>query len=64
VIGVRVLVGRDDQFFPVDLQRRIAADRLGVEADVIPGGHLLPLARPRRVADYLLETGHLSIADR
>ena len=64
-IGIRVLVGRDDRFFPVGLQRRVALDRLGVEADVIPGGHLLPLAQPRQVADYLLETRHLgSIADR
>lgn len=55
-IGIRVLVGRDDRFFPVDLQRRVARDRLGVEADVLPGGHLLPLAQPRQVADYLLET--------
>ena len=48
--------GRDDRFFPVALQRRVARDRVGVEADVLPGGHLLPLAQPRQVADYLLET--------
>ena len=58
-IGTRVLVGRDDRFFPVGLQRRVARERLGVEADVIPGGHLLPLAQPRQVADYLLETCRL-----
>ena len=55
-IETRVLAGRDDRFFPVGLQRRVARDRLGVEADVLPGGHLLPLAQPRRVADYLLHT--------
>jgi pimeloyl-ACP methyl ester carboxylesterase len=53
--GVRVLVGRDDRFFPVELQRQLARDRMGVEADVIPGGHLLPLAQPILVADYLLQ---------
>ena len=53
-IQIRVLAGRDDRFFPVDLQRRVARDRLGVEADVIPGGHLLPLAQPRLVAEYLM----------
>ena len=58
-IGIRVLVGRDDRFFPVGLQRRVARDRLGVEADVLTGGHLLPLAQPREVADYLLETCRL-----
>jgi hypothetical protein len=53
--GTRVLVGADDRFFPVGLQRRVARDRLGVEVDVLPGGHLLPLVQPRAVADYLLE---------
>ena len=53
-IAIRVLAGADDRFFPVDLQRRIARDRLGIEIDVLPGGHLLPLAKPRLVADYLL----------
>ena len=55
-ITIRVLVGADDRFFPVGLQRRVARDRLGVEADVLPGGHLLPLVQPRLVADYLLQT--------
>jgi hypothetical protein len=41
------------------LQRRVSRDRLGVEADVLPGGHLLPLAQPRLVADYLLQTSRL-----
>jgi len=56
-IGIRVLAGRDDRFFPVDLQRRVARDRLGVEADVLPGGHLLPLVQPRLVAEYLAAGG-------
>ena len=55
-IGVRVLAGADDRFFPVSLQRRVARDRLGVNADVLPGGHLLPLVQPQLVADYLLQT--------
>ena len=57
-IGIRVLAGIDDRFFPVGLQRQVARDRLGVEADTIPGGHLLPLVQPRLVADYLLQTTH------
>jgi hypothetical protein len=52
-IRIRVIAGNDDRFFPVEFQRRVSRDRLGVEADVIPGGHLLPLAQPRLVADYL-----------
>ncbi len=53
-IRIRVLAGADDRFFPAGLQRRVARDRLGVEADVVPGGHLLPLAQPQRVTDYLV----------
>jgi pimeloyl-ACP methyl ester carboxylesterase len=58
-ISIRVLAGRDDRFFPVGLQGRVARDRLGIEADVIPGGHLLPLAQPRLVADYLLQPSRI-----
>ena len=54
---IRVLAGNDDRFFPVGMQRRVARDRLGVVADVLPGGHLLPLVQPRLVADYLMQTG-------
>jgi pimeloyl-ACP methyl ester carboxylesterase len=59
-IEIRVLAGEDDRFFPVDLQRRVARDRLGIEADVFPGGHLLPLAQPRLVAEYLLKTNRVT----
>jgi hypothetical protein len=58
-IRIRVLAGDADRFFPVGLQRRVARDRLGVEADVLPGGHLLPLVQPRLVAEYLLQTTRL-----
>lgn len=54
-VRIRVLAGHDDRFFPHDLQRRVARERLGVAADVLPGGHLLPLSQPRPVADYLLD---------
>jgi pimeloyl-ACP methyl ester carboxylesterase len=48
-----VLVGADDRFFPADFQRRVARDRLGVDADVLPGGHLIAQANPSGVAKYL-----------
>lgn len=51
---VRVVAGADDRFFPVEFQRRLARERLGVEADVLPGGHLMALARPGELAAYLL----------
>lgn len=50
----RVLVGADDRFFPADFQARIAKERLGLDIDVRPGGHLIALACPEVVADYLL----------
>jgi pimeloyl-ACP methyl ester carboxylesterase len=53
-VPVRVLAGADDRFFPVEFQRRVAAERLGITADVRPGGHLIALAQPQVVADYLL----------
>jgi pimeloyl-ACP methyl ester carboxylesterase len=52
--AIRVLVGADDRLFPADFQARIAKERLGVAADIRPGGHLIALAQPRVVADYLL----------
>ena len=56
-VPIRVLTGADDRFFPADFQRRVAKDRLGVDADVLPGGHLMALANPSGVAQYLLAGG-------
>lgn len=58
-VEIRVLVGRDDRLFPADFQVRVARERLGLDAWVLPGGHLLPLANPRAVTDHLLAAGHL-----
>jgi pimeloyl-ACP methyl ester carboxylesterase len=52
-VRIHVLVGADDRFFPADFQRRVAHDRLGVDADVLPGGHLIAQANPSGVAKYL-----------
>ena len=49
----RVVTGRDDRFFPLDFQRRVAQDRLGMAADVVPGGHLVALSRPAELTDQL-----------
>ena len=54
-IPIHAVAGRDDRFFPTEFQRRLAKDRLGVEADVLPGGHLIALAQPEPLARYLLE---------
>jgi pimeloyl-ACP methyl ester carboxylesterase len=52
-VPTRVLAGRDDRFFPVGFQRRVAAERLGLEIDELPGGHLVALSRPAELADRL-----------
>ena len=54
-VPIRVVAGADDRFFPVGWQQALARDRLGVEADVLPGGHLIALAQPARLARYLLD---------
>ncbi|MFN2560355.1 MAG: alpha/beta fold hydrolase [Jatrophihabitans sp.] len=54
-VPIKVLVGRDDRFFPADFQWRVAKDRLGIEADEIPGGHLVALANPVGLAERLVE---------
>ena len=51
---IRAVAGADDRFFPVAFQQALARDRLGIEADVLPGGHLIALAHPAELADYLL----------
>jgi pimeloyl-ACP methyl ester carboxylesterase len=53
-VPIRVVAGADDRFFPVEFQQRVARERLGVEADVLPGGHLIALSQPAALARYLL----------
>ena len=53
-VPTRVLSGRYDRLFPVDFQARIARDRLGIDAETMPGGHLPALSRPAELADRLV----------
>jgi pimeloyl-ACP methyl ester carboxylesterase len=52
-VPTRVLAGRDDRFFPLEFQRRVARERLGLEVDEIPGGHLAALSRPAELVEQL-----------
>lgn len=52
-VPTRVVAGRDDRLFPLEFQRRVAADRLGLDVDEVPGGHLVALSRPAELADRL-----------
>jgi pimeloyl-ACP methyl ester carboxylesterase len=53
-VPTKVLIGRDDHFFPAEFQRRVAKDRLGLDADQIPGGHLVALSNPSGLAERLV----------
>ena len=53
-VPIRVAAGAGDRFFPAGFQQKLARDRLGVEADILPGGHLIALAQPAGLASYLL----------
>ena len=55
-VPIRAVAGAGDRFFPVDFQRAQVRDRLGIEADVLPGGHLIALSQPEALTRYLLGT--------
>jgi pimeloyl-ACP methyl ester carboxylesterase len=54
-VPIRVVAGAEDRFFPVGFQQSLARERLNVEADVLPGGHLIALSQPAELASYLLD---------
>ncbi|MGW4396168.1 alpha/beta fold hydrolase [Amycolatopsis nivea] len=53
-VPTKVLLFRDDRFFSADLLRRVARERLGVDADEMAGSHLALLSRPDELADRLM----------
>jgi pimeloyl-ACP methyl ester carboxylesterase len=52
-VPTRVLAGRHDRMFPVDFQRRVARERLGLEVELVDGGHMVAMSKPAEVADRL-----------
>jgi pimeloyl-ACP methyl ester carboxylesterase len=52
-IPTRFLQAREDRFFPLEFQRRVVTERLGIPVDEMPGGHLVALSRPAELADRL-----------
>ncbi|MGH3440552.1 MAG: alpha/beta fold hydrolase, partial [Nitriliruptorales bacterium] len=55
-VPTRFVLCRDDRFFPVQFQRRVVSERLGIIPDEMDGGHLPALSRPdelvQRLEDY------------
>jgi len=53
---ITVITGRDDRLFPLELQQRVARERVGREPVVVPGGHLAALSHPTELADAIAAT--------
>lgn len=53
-VPTRVIVGADDRLFPLDFQRRVVGLRLGLEVEVMPGGHLMALSQPEELVSRIL----------
>jgi pimeloyl-ACP methyl ester carboxylesterase len=56
-VATRVIACRDDRFFPLELVQRVARDRLGIEPEQIPGGHLPALAHPNELVAVIAARG-------
>lgn len=53
-VPIHVIGGRDDRFFPLDFQRRIARERIHLAVDALEGGHLIALSNPHGLVSQLL----------
>jgi len=53
-VPTSVLQGLDDRLFPLDFQRRVVRERLGLDVDAMAGGHLNSLSQPEELARRLL----------
>ena len=56
-VPTRVLAGADDRFFTPDFQVRVARERLGLTAQLVPGGHMVALSRPDELTAAILGDG-------
>jgi pimeloyl-ACP methyl ester carboxylesterase len=52
-VPTRVLAARNDRLFPFEPMRRLARERIGIEADAIDTGHTPALAQPEELARRL-----------
>jgi pimeloyl-ACP methyl ester carboxylesterase len=53
-VPTTVIAGREDRFFPLEFQQRVAWERLGLTVEPVPGGHLAALSQPDALASRLL----------
>jgi pimeloyl-ACP methyl ester carboxylesterase len=57
-----VIAGSDDRLFPLEFQRRVVRSRLGLDLEVMPGGHLIALSQPEELASRIL-SANAEVAD-
>jgi hypothetical protein len=53
-VRIEAVSAADDRLFPLELQQRVAQERLGSHPTVVPGGHLPALGCPDELAAVLL----------
>ena len=53
-LPTRFVLFRDDRFFPERFMRGVVAERLGIEPESIPGGHMAMLSHPAELAERLI----------
>ena len=53
-IVTRCVIGRQDRLFPLEFQRRVVRERVGINPDEIDTGHLPALSRPDELVKLLL----------
>jgi pimeloyl-ACP methyl ester carboxylesterase len=53
-VPTREIQGSDDRCFPLEFQRRVVRSRLGLEVEVMPGGHLVALSQPEELVSRIL----------
>ncbi len=54
-VPTRFVAARHDRLFPLDFQRRVVAERLGIDVEEVDGGHLVALSRPDELVAVLLD---------
>ena len=59
-VPIHVVAGREDRFFPLELQQRVARGRVGVDPLIVPGGHLAALSHPEQLSNVI--AGYLGTA--
>ncbi|HEV3124024.1 MAG TPA: alpha/beta hydrolase [Candidatus Dormibacteraeota bacterium] len=52
-VPTRILLCRNDRFFPAEFMRRVVKQRLGITPDEMDSGHLPALSRPNELVERL-----------